>query len=340
MAKAILRVNDCGIYCEAGGFYVDPWRPVDRAIVTHAHSDHARVGMKHYLCSAEGYRVTRRRLGDDASIESLEFGEQKTIGSAKVSLHPAGHILGSAQVRIEVDGQIAVVSGDYKTDPDPTTAPFEPIRCHLFITESTFGLPIYRWPDQASVFAEINAWWRANQAAGRASLLMGYALGKAQRALSGLDPSIGDIYLHGSVHQLTELYREQGVNLPATKLISEVGPKVDWSQAMIVAPPSASGSPWVRRFGDHSTAFCSGWMAVRGTRRRRALDRGFVLSDHVDWPSLLSTIQATQAQEVWVTHGYRDTVVRYLTELGMKAKVLETQFEGELDDQPLEVAEA
>lgn len=339
MGRDLLTVTDKGIWCEAGDFYIDPWRPVERAVVTHAHSDHARWGMRKYLCAADGYRVMRRRIGDEADIQSIPYGESIDLNGVKLSLHPAGHILGSAQVRVEQDGYVAVVSGDYKTEPDPTCAAFGPIRCNLFITESTFGLPIYRWPKQEEVFEDINAWWRSNQAEGKSSLLMGYALGKAQRALAGLDPSIGPIFVHGAVHGLTEDYRAHGVALPPTKLIAEAEGKFDWSQALIVAPPSANGTPWVRRFGDHSTAFLSGWMTIRGARRRRAVDRGFVLSDHVDWPSLLWAIDATQAEEVWVTHGYSATVVRYLEEQGKRARVLETEFEGEQDDSALGVAE-
>lgn len=336
MSRELLKSTDRGIYCEIGDFYIDPWKPVDRAIVTHAHSDHARWGMKQYLCSDESRRVMQRRLGDEAVIDSMPYGEAVVINGVRVSLHPAGHILGSAQVRVEHKGQIAVASGDYKTEADATCTPFEPIKCHLFITESTFGLPIYRWSPQQEVYDDINAWWRANQAQGKASLLLGYALGKSQRALSGLDPSIGPIFLHGAVHGLTEDYRATGISLPETKLISDVEGKFDWSQAMVIAPPSANGTPWVRRFGDHSTAFLSGWMAIRGARRRRAVDRGFVLSDHVDWPSLLSAIKATETEKVWVTHGYSSIVVRYLEEQGLAARVLETEYEGEQDDSALE----
>lgn len=339
MAKDVLTVNERGLYCEAGDFYVDPWLPVDRAIVTHAHSDHARWGMGRYLCSSESLRVMQLRLEEGARVDSLPFGETVTIHGAKVSLHPAGHILGSAQVRIEVDGQVVVVSGDYKTEPDPTCTPYEPVRCHTFITESTFGLPIYRWPKEKEVFGQIDEWWRENQRRGKASLLLGYALGKAQRGLAGVDPSIGPIFLHGAVQRLTEAYRAQGVKLPETRQVWEVEKGFDWSQALIIGPPSANGSPWLRRFGDHSTAFMSGWMAIRGARRRRAVDRGFVLSDHVDWPSLLHSIKETGAERVWVTHGYSATVVRYLEENGYSARVLETEFEGEQDDGATEETE-
>jgi len=325
----LLTLTDCGLYCPEGDFYIDPWKPVERAVITHAHSDHARWGMGRYLCVREGEEVLRIRVGDEARIESIEYGQRVTVNGVRVSLHPAGHILGSSQVRVEHDGEVAVVSGDYKVDPDPTCAPYEPVACHLFVTESTFGLPIYRWPDEGAVFADIERWWRSNQAAGKCSLLMGYALGKCQRALSGLNPEVGPIFIHGALIRLTEAYRRQGKALPPTQVIADAPKGFDWSQAMVLAPPSVQGTPWVRRFGDHSTAFMSGWMAIRGTRRRRAVDRGFVLSDHVDWPSLLSSVSATGAERVWVTHGYSSVVVRYLQEQGLDARVLPTRWEGE-----------
>lgn len=334
MAKPILTVNDCGLYCEAGGFHVDPWKPVERAIITHGHSDHARWGMKRYLCTTDGECVLRTRLGPLAKVDTLEYGETLEIFGVKVSLHPAGHILGSAQVRIEVDGQVCVVSGDYKTEPDATCRPYEPVRCHTFVTESTFGLPIYRWPGEETVFRQINAWWRSNVGQGRTSIIYGYALGKAQRILSGLDPSIGPIFCHGAVEKLNQAYRTCGVSLPATATTSSVARGYDWSKAIVVAPPSANATPWMRRFGDNSTAFASGWMAIRGTRRRRAVDRGFVLSDHVDWPSLLRAVEETEAEQVWVTHGYSSVVVRYLNEKGIDAVVVPTRYEGELESGP------
>jgi len=340
--QPILTLTDRGLYCPAADLYIDPWKPVDRAVITHAHSDHARRGMGEYLCAQPGEEILRLRLDSDAKVQSLPFGESLHVRGVRLSLHPAGHVLGSAQVRLEAQGHVAVVSGDYKTEADRTCEAFELVRCHLFVTESTFGLPIYRWQESSLVFEEIDAWWKENQARGRASLLMGYALGKGQRALGGLRDETGPIFLHGAMQALTEAYRRQGIKLPETHLISSVGKDYDWSRAMIVAPPSAQGTPWVRRFGEHSTAFMSGWMAIRGTRRRRAVDRGFVLSDHVDWPSLLSTVKATGAEEVWVTHGYTDVVVRYLKEQGLDAKALETLFVGEgdaLESDPVEVQE-
>jgi putative mRNA 3-end processing factor len=328
----LLRSTDHGLYCGAGDFHVDPWAPVDRAVITHAHGDHARPGSGAYLASAEGERVLRTRLGPEARIRTVAFGEPVEVGGVRVSLHPAGHVLGSAQVRVEHRGEVWVVSGDYKTEPDPTCSPFEPVRCHTFVSESTFGLPIFRWPPQAEVFAAIDAWWRANAAAGRASLLFGYALGKAQRLLAGLDPAAGPIHTHGAVERLVDDYRACGIALPPTRYVGDGPPDGGWGGAMVVAPPSAFGTPWMRRFGAASTAFASGWMRVRGHRRRRAVDRGFVLSDHVDWPSLLGAVEATGASRVLVTHGYREPVVRFLRERGLEAEPIASRWEGEVDD--------
>ncbi|MBI1294527.1 ligase-associated DNA damage response exonuclease [bacterium] len=328
---ALLEMTDAGLYCAVGDFFVDPWKPVDRAVVTHAHSDHARRDCGRYLAAVEGEGVLRTRLGAGAQIRTLPFGEALTINGVQVSFHPAGHILGSAQVRVEHNGEVWVVSGDYKTEPDPTCTPFELVTCHTFITEATFGLPIYRWPRREDVFAQINEWWRANQAAGICSVLYGYALGKAQRLLAGVDRTIGPIFTHGAVERLNADYRAAGIDLPETVNALDAPTGTTWPQALVVAPPSADGTPWLRRFGDLSTAFASGWMQVRGQRRRRSLDRGFVLSDHVDWPALIQTIQTTGAERVLVTHGYVPVVVRYLREQGIDAYALATHFAGEVD---------
>lgn len=327
----LLELSDRGLYCSAGDFYVDPWRPVDRAVVTHAHADHARRGSNRYLTVPDGEHVLRTRMGSDARIETAAFGKKIVVNGVTVSLHPAGHILGSAQVRVEHAGEVWVVSGDYKTEPDPTCTPFEPIRCQTFITESTFGLPIYQWPDQASVFAEVNDWWRGNVAAGKTSILCGYALGKAQRLLAGVDPSIGPIYCHRAVEACNRDYREAGVLLPPTEYAGRGERGKSFAGSLVVAPPSALGTPYLRKFGDVSTAFASGWMLVRGQRRRRAVDRGFVLSDHADWPGLFDAIAATGCERVYVTHGSRAVMVRRLRELGYEAHSLETWFEGEQD---------
>ena len=318
-----------GLYCAAGGFHIDPWLPVERAVVTHAHGDHARLGSGAYLAANRGLPVLRTRLGEDARIEGLAYGETRAMNGVKLSLHPAGHVLGSSQVRIESDGEVWVVSGDYKLDPDPTCEPFEAVRCDTFVTESTFGLPIYRWRPPAETFAGIDAWWRENARAGRASVIFGYAFGKAQRILASVDASIGPIAVHGAVEALNRGYRECGVKLPETPVVTEMEAKEDFAGALIVAPPSAQGTPWLKRFGDYSDAFASGWMAIRGARRRRVVDQGFVLSDHADWPGLNRAIEATGAERVFVTHGHATPLVQWLREKGLDAQMMQTGFQGE-----------
>lgn len=326
-----------GLYCPPGDFYIDPWRRVDRAVITHAHADHARPGHAHYLAAAPGAGLLRARLGQGIALQALAYGESVVHRGVRVSLHPAGHVLGSAQVRVEHGGQVWVASGDYRTTPagavpDRTCAPFEPVRCDVFITESTFGLPIYRWRPDHKLFAEINAWWARNAAQGRASVLTCYSLGKAQRILAGVDPSIGRIVCHGSVEPLNRAYREAGVALPDTRLATEVADKADLRRALVLCPGSAIGTPWTKRFGDFSDAFASGWMQIRGWRRRGGQDRGFVLSDHADWPGLLSAIGASGAKRVIVTHGSVPVLVRYLQEQGLQAESFETEYGDEAQE--------
>jgi len=318
-----------GLYCPPGDFYIDPWRPVERAVITHGHSDHARWGHAHYLAHAHSAGVLRQRLGADIALQTLDYGEAIEHHGVRVSLHPAGHVLGSAQVRLEHGGRVWVASGDYKTEPDGTCTPFEPVRCDTFITESTFGLPIYRWPAQAVLFEQINAWWRRNAADGRASVLLCYAFGKAQRLLHGVDASIGPIVVHGAVEPLNAVYRAAGVPLPATHRVTELD-KAGLQRALVVAPPSAQGTPWMKRFGpDAMVAFASGWMQVRGTRRRRGVDQGFVMSDHADWPGLMAAIGATGAEHVRVTHGSVPVLVRWLCEQGLDAQAFQTEYGGD-----------
>jgi putative mRNA 3-end processing factor len=316
-----------GLYCAAGDFYIDPWRPVERAVITHAHGDHARTGNSHYLAASPGAGILRARLGQDINLQTLAYGERLNHHGVTLSLHPAGHVLGSAQVRLEYRGEVWVASGDYKVEPDGTCAPFEPVRCHTFITESTFGLPIYRWPPQAQIFAGINAWWQANSAAGKASVLFCYSFGKAQRILHGIDARIGPILSHGAVEPLNRVYREAGIYIPETLYAGDFQ-KTDplLRQALIIAPPYAGGSSWIKRFGDYSDAFASGWMRLRGTRRRRGVDRGFVLSDHADWPGLLWAIEQTGAERVMVTHGSVGVLVRHLREKGLDAQGFTTEY--------------
>lgn len=324
-----------GLYCPAGDFFIDPWRPVDRAVVTHAHADHARTGHRHYLAAAPGEGVLRSRLGP-IELQTLAYGEQIDHFGVRLSLHPAGHVLGSAQVRLEHRGRVWVASGDYfltgagagadAYTRNPTCVPFEPVRCDCFITESTFGLPIYRWAPPHELFADIDRWWAANAAVGRPSLLLAYSFGKAQRILAGVDPGIGPIVVHGAVQPLNRAYREAGVALPETRLVTEVADPNDLKRALVIAPPSVQNSVWSRRFPDHSDAFASGWMQLRGARRRRAVDRGFVMSDHADWPGLQRAIGATGASRVIVTHGYESVMVRWLIEQGLQASAFETEY--------------
>ncbi len=318
-----------GLYCPPGDFYIDPWRPVARAVITHAHGDHARMGHRRYLAAAPGETVLRTRLGQ-IDLQVLAYGERIAHRGVELSLHPAGHVLGSAQVRLAHGGRTWVASGDYKTmsddHDDPTCARFEPVRCDVFITESTFGLPIYRWKPQRELFAEIDDWWRNNAAAGRASVLFCYAFGKAQRVLAGIDASIGPIFCHGAVEPLNRAYRAAGVALPETTRVSDVEDRARFRNALVLAPPSAAGSTWMRRFGDFGDAFASGWMLLRGARRRRGLDRGFVLSDHADWPGLHAAIGATGAERVIVTHGQVPVMVRWLCENGLDAEAFETEY--------------
>jgi putative mRNA 3-end processing factor len=296
-------------------------------VITHAHSDHARFGHRRYLASRAGANVLLSRL-PDISLQTLAYGERLDINGVTVSLHPAGHVLGSAQLRIEHRGRVWVASGDYKLDPDPTCDAFEPVRCDTFITESTFGLPIYRWDAPQTIFDGVDSWWRHNAAQGRASVLFCYSFGKAQRVLASVDAGIGPIFCHGAVEPLNRAYREAGVRLPPVRLVSEIAPKdkAAFSQALIVAPPSAQGSAWLKRFGDYSDAFASGWMRLRGARRRRGVDRGFVLSDHADWPALQTAIGATGAGRVIVTHGSVEPMVRWLREQGLDAGAFVTQY--------------
>lgn len=324
----VLTFTEQGIYCPAGDFHIDPWRPVDRALITHAHADHARSGHVRYLATAGALPVMRHRLGE-IDAEAIAFGEERQIGGARVSFHPAGHVPGSAQIRIEVGGEVWVVSGDYKVAPDGLSEAFEPVRCHCFITESTFGLPVFRWQPQAVVAAELNGWWAACAAAGKTAFLGAYSLGKAQRLLSMLDTLIGPILTHGAVEATNRVLRAQGLRLPDTiHATRDLDPKA-YPNALVLAPPSALGSAWSRRFGAQESAFASGWMQLRGIRRRRGGDRGFVISDHADWPGLLEAIAATGAERVYVTHGYTDTFARYLSDHGYAASVVRTEYEGE-----------
>jgi putative mRNA 3-end processing factor len=330
-ANEILQLTPSGLYCRKGDFYVDPWQSVKRAVITHSHADHARRGSRSYLCAQDGKLLLQSRIGDEADIQTLKYGEMLTINSVKLSLHPAGHILGSAQVKIDKGGFNCVVSGDYKTETDPTCSPFEALRCHTFISESTFGLPIFRWPPPGQVIQEINDWWRSNRDQGRTSILFAYALGKAQRILAGLDSSIGPILTHGAVEKINCCYRDVGVTLPETRYIGTLEERNLPEGALVIAPSSADNPVWMRRFPNRSRAFASGWMRVRGNRRRRSVDRGFVLSDHCDWDGLVQTIAATGAERIMLTHGYATEMARWLQETGYDAAVIPTEYDDEAE---------
>jgi putative mRNA 3-end processing factor len=329
----VLTVTPQGIYCPAGDFYIDPWRPVARALITHGHSDHARPGHRAYLATQAALPVMRHRLGDICA-DTIRYGETRRIGAATVSFHPAGHVPGSAQIRVEVGGEVWVASGDYKTQADGLSEPFEPVRCHTFITESTFGLPVFRWTPEAALRTQINTWWAGCAAAGQTAILGAYALGKAQRLMAGVDAGIGPILTHGAVEATNAVLRAQGITLPDTVRVT---PDLDlkaYPRALVIAPPSALNTAWAKRFGPSSQAFASGWMALRGVRRRRGLAKGFVVSDHADWDGLLAAIKATGATRVLATHGYTAQFARYLGDIGYDAGVLETEFAGEDSAEP------
>lgn len=324
----VLQFRPEGIYCPAGDFFIDPWRPVGRALITHGHADHARPGHRRYLATASAAPVMRHRLGDIA-LETITYGAPQRIGDATVSFHPAGHVPGSAQIRVEVGGEVWVVSGDYKLEADGLSEAFEPVKCHAFITECTFGLPVFKWDKQADVIAGVNEWWRANRAEGRFSVLGAYALGKAQRIIANVDAEIGPILTHGAIENTNEVLRAQGYALPETVRVTADTDAKAHAGALVIATPSAMNGPWMKRFGAASTAFASGWMRMRGVRRRRSADRGFVMSDHADWDGLNTAIRESGAEKVFATHGYTSVFSRWLTEQGYDAGVVETEFEGE-----------
>ena len=325
-SEPLVVVTPNGLYCPPGDFYIDPWQPVPTAVITHAHGDHLRHGSARYILARPGTGIARQRLGGERELAPVEYRATTSLGATTVSLHPSGHILGSSQVRIEHQGRVWVVSGDYKRQPDPTCAPFEPVECDVFISEATFALPVYRWPDTPRVIEELHRWWTANRERGIASVLFCYALGKAQRVLAELSALTHEpVYLHGAVDSLTGVYRRAGVSMLPTLPVG-ADKKTDFRGALIIAPPNAAGTPWMRRFGEHATGFCSGWMRVRGDRRRRGYDRGFVISDHADWPALIDTCTATRARRILLTHGYSDALTRYFNEQGIEASALKTSF--------------
>lgn len=327
----LITVRPEGLYCEQGNFFIDPWRPVERALITHAHSDHARSGSQYYWATKISEGILQKRLGASLNLQGMEYGEPVKLGNTWVSFHSAGHVLGSAQIRVEWGEEVWVISGDYKRCADPTCPPFEVLPCDAFITEATFGLPIYQWQTGQHTCQEIYQWWQSDRT--RPSLLFCYAFGKAQRILAELGQLTDQpVYVHGAIHALTEIYRQVGVEMIQTIPVSERPRSDQFAGDLILAPPSAHRSAWMKRFPQPQTAFASGWMAVRGARRRRGYERGFVLSDHADWQGLVSTVRQTGAPDVYVTHGQTEVLSRYLREThNLNALPLKTLFEGEGD---------
>lgn len=338
MKKPLLEFTGKGIYCSAADVYLDPWKPVDKAIISHGHADHSRWGHKQYITHHRNVPIISHRLGD-INVTGKEWGETFVINNVKFSLHPTGHIIASSQIRVEHKGEVWVFTGDYKTEDDGISQPYEVVKCNTFITECTFGLPAFKWTPQKEVFQDINQWWAENRAEKKTSVLFGYSLGKAQRLLKYLDTDIGKIYTHGAIENMTEVLRPL-VNFPETTLITRDTKKEELLGNVVLAPPSAHGSPWIRKMVPYVTASASGWMTFRGARRRRAIDKGFVLSDHCDWDGLLESINATGAEKVICTHGYSDIFSRYLREQGYDARTEETQYGDEEDAESKETAAA
>lgn len=328
---SLITVRSEGLYCEAGNFYIDPWRGVGTALITHAHSDHARSGSAHYVATAVSRGVLTKRLGANIDLRGVSYGEKLKLGDTWVSFHPAGHVLGSAQIRVEHRDEVWVVSGDYKRGEDPTCDSFEVIPCNTFITEATFALPIYKWDSGNAIARRIYDWWQSDIS--RPSILFCYAFGKAQRVLSELTRfSDRPVYVHGAIETLNDVYRDQGIAMLPTVPTSEMPRDYKYTGDLILSPPSGHRSSWMKRFKHPQTAFASGWMAVRGARRRRGYERGFVLSDHADWHGLVNTVKQTGASQVYVTHGQNEVLSRYLQEQHqISAQPLKTLFEGEAD---------
>jgi putative mRNA 3-end processing factor len=334
----LIEFSDKGLYCPAGKFYIDPWKPVQKAVISHGHSDHARWGSKDYLCHVHTKPILQARLGP-GSYETAEWGQTNFINGVKVSLHPAGHIIGSSQIRVEHNGEVWVFSGDYKTEDDGISTAFEPVPCHTFITECTFGLPIYKWKPQAQIYHSIKEWIISNKAAGRTSVLFAYSLGKAQRILQPISEVTDKILVHGAVYNVHTALAEAGWDLPAVERVTPDTPKESLKGAVVIAPSSAEGTSWMKKFSPYAVGVCSGWMQVRGAVRRRNVDAGFILSDHADWDGLLTAVKATGAQQVYATHGFQSAFSRYVTELGLDGREVKTEYGTAADEEAVVAAD-
>lgn len=329
----LIESTDSGLSCAAGDFFIDPWKPVKRAVITHAHADHAREGAEAILCTRQTHEILKTRFETLPPVQIVEYGERVNLNGVTVSLHPAGHVLGSAQVRVEHRGEVWVFTGDFKRAADPTCAPFEPVRCDALITEATFGLPIYRWDPTELVIEDIRRWWQLNREAGRAAVLFCYTLGKAERILAELAQRTEDpVFIHGSLSAMLEVYRAEGIRMLPTEVVVEQKKGTSFAGALVLAPISARGTVWMRRLGDFRPAFASGWMRLRGPRRQRSFDRGFALSDHADWPALLETVRESGATRVRTTHGYSEQLAHALRDQGVDAVALPTAFQGVSED--------
>ena len=328
---ALIDFTDKGLFCAQGNFYIDPWKPVDKAVITHAHSDHARFGSRSYLCQHLTLPLLQLRLGNNP-YESKDWNEKVLINGVTVSFHPAGHIIGSAQVRVEYKGEVWVVSGDYKTEDDGVSGTFEPVRCNSFITESTFGLPIYKWKPQEEIFSSMKDWIALNSAESKTSVFIAYSLGKSQRILKPLAETGLPIYAHGAVYNVHQTLVNSGWALPLVKRVTPETSKEELKGSIVIAPSSAEGSPWMKRFSPYATGICSGWMQVRGNVRRKNADAGFALSDHADWEGLLSAVKATGAEKVYATHGFQSAFSRFLNENGIEAAEVKTAYGGEEEE--------
>jgi putative mRNA 3-end processing factor len=335
--QQLIEFTNKGLYCPQGKFYIDPWWPVDRALITHAHSDHAKVGSRYYLCHHLTKALLQARLGDN-HYQTVEWKEPLYINGVKVSFHPAGHIIGSSQIRLEYNDHVWVVSGDYKTQNDGISGAFEPVQCNVFITESTFGLPIYKWKPQATIYGSIRQWIEQNRVKNFSSVLIAYSLGKAQRLLAAIAPLGESVLLHGATWNMHQALSSAGVVLPPAERVTPETPKERLKKSIVIAPPGADGSPWIKKFEPCKVGVCSGWMQVRGNVRRRNADAGFALSDHADWDGLLSAVKETGAGKVFVTHGFQSAFSRYLNEQGIESAEVKTEYgtdeeEGQVDNE-------
>jgi len=336
----LLEFTNKGLYCPIGQFYIDPFYPVDYAVITHAHADHARLGMKFYLAHKDSIPIMKIRLGMGINFQAVDYNQNLYINGVNVSFHPAGHIIGSSQIRVEYKGEVWLVSGDYKLEDDGISAPYEAVKCHTFITECTFGLPIFNWKPQQTIFDDINLWWKTNADNGIASIIYAYSLGKAQRILFNIDSTIGPVFEHTTIHTLNQALIESGLPVPKNKKADNLVDKSEFSKALIIAPPSGKGSSWEKKFGASSQASASGWMAIRGFKNRANLDKGFVLSDHSDWGMLLKAIEINQAERVITTHGYTSVFSRYLNEIGIESIKAGQDFEDQFGTEEVELEDS